>query len=118
MMKRILTCVSALLIAAPVVAQEAKLGGARVWEKYNCASCHGQDAKTSIMPEYPILAGQHGDYLRQALMAYQKGQAGAPPSANIRKNPVMGAMVANLTQQEIDQLSVWLARLPGPLSTR
>lgn len=99
-------------------ADDLKATGEAAWKKFNCASCHGADAKTPLNPEYPILAGQHADYLRQSLMAYQRGQAGAPATSNIRKNAVMGAMASTLSQADIDSISVWLASLPGPLSVR
>ena len=99
-------------------AEDLVTAGGQAWKNLNCASCHGEDAKTPLNPEYPILAGQHADYLRQALMAYQRGQAGAPATANIRKNAVMGAMATTMSQADIDSVSVWLSRQPGPLSHR
>lgn len=106
-------------VAGQAMAAEdlVKAGGA-AWKNLNCASCHGDDAKTPLNPEYPILAGQHADYLRQALMAYKRGQAGAPATSNIRKNAVMGAMANTMSQADIDSISVWLSRQPGPLSNR
>lgn len=101
-----------------LAADDLKAAGEAAWKKFNCASCHGADAKTPLNPEYPILAGQHADYLRQSLMAYQRGQAGAPATSNIRKNAVMGAMASTLAQSDIDSISAWLASLPGPLSVR
>ncbi len=98
-------------------AQAADLAaGKAAFEKHTCASCHGADAKSPIMPDYPILAGQHQDYLAHALVAYQRGQAGAPASANVRKNPIMGAMASQLTPAEIDDVAYWLSTLPTPLS--
>ncbi len=99
-------------------AEDLVTAGGQAWKNLNCASCHGEDAKTPLNPEYPILAGQHADYLRPALMAYQRGQAGAPATANIRKNAVMGAMATTMSQADIDSVSVWLSRQPGPLSNR
>ena len=97
---------------------EEVINGEGVWQKYNCASCHGADAKTPIMDTYPVLAGQHAKYLAQTLRAYQRGVAGAPATSNIRTNAVMGALVANLTGDEIDAVSAWLATLESPLSNR
>ena len=39
-----------------------------------CAACHGKDGITAVLPSYPILAGQHEDYLNQALLDYKLGQ--------------------------------------------
>ncbi|HLR13931.1 MAG TPA: cytochrome c [Burkholderiaceae bacterium] len=92
--------------------------GKAVFEKNACASCHGEDAKTSTSPEYPILAGQHADYLRHALRAYQRGKEGAPASSNVRNNAIMAGMAEPLSAQDIENLAAWLETLPSPLGTR
>ena len=102
------------LFSAQSMAGDAAAGKA-VWEKVNCASCHGPDAKSPIDPVYPILAGQPADYLAHALTAYQRGATGAPASANVRKNAVMGAFATQLSRQDIDNVTAWLAAQPGPL---
>jgi cytochrome c553 len=60
-----------------------------------CVACHGNDG-VGIMPEYPVLAGQHEDYLANSLRAYKGGQ---------RKNPIMSGMAAPLTEQDIRELA-------------
>lgn len=112
--------VAALLAIACSVGVGAKetLSGQAVWQKHNCASCHGADAKSAIANNYPILAGQHAEYLAQALRSYQRGQAGAPATSNIRKNPVMGALSVSLSRAEIEAVSAWLATLESPLSMK
>ena len=87
-------------------------------QKYNCASCHGADAKSPVDPAYPILAGQHADFLAHALKAYQRGASGAAPTANVRKNAIMGAFAAQLSAADIANVSAWLASQPGPLAVR
>lgn len=107
------------LFACLGAAQAADLAaGKAAWEKGNCASCHGADAKSPIMPAYPILAGQHPDFLAHALKAYQRGAAGAPATSNIRKNAIMGGMAMQLSAADINNISAWLAAQPGPLSVR
>lgn len=107
------------LIACSGLSQAADLAaGKAVWEKLNCASCHGADAKSPIMPAYPILAGQHADFLAHALKAYQRGAAGAPTSSNVRKNAVMGSFATQLSVTDIANVSAWLAAQPGPLTVR
>ncbi len=120
-MKRLLITLSSagLLFGFSAVSAAADLeAGQAAFERFACASCHGADAKSSVSPTYPILAGQHADYLKHALTAYQRGQAGLPPSANIRNNAVMGALVTQLTPQDIDNLAAWLSSLPSPLVVR
>ncbi|MER1968438.1 c-type cytochrome [Castellaniella sp. GW247-6E4] len=106
-------------LALTAGAQAADLAaGQAAYQKFTCASCHGADAKSPLQSDYPILAGQHADYLAHALTAYQRGQAGAPVSANVRKNPIMGAMAAQLSPADIDNISAWLASQPSPLAVR
>ena len=69
-----------------------------------CVACHGNDG-IGILPEYPNLAGQHADYIEQALKAYRAGQ---------RKNPIMGGMAAALTDADIKALAQYYSsQRPG-----
>ena len=71
-----------------------------------CSACHGQDG-IGTLPENPTLAGQHADYLAQALNDYRLGK---------RQNPVMGTFAAQLTPGDIRALADYFAKQPG-LST-
>ncbi|TAM90439.1 MAG: cytochrome c [Candidimonas sp.] len=113
----LLALAGASLVAASTIAQAADTAAGKLaFQQHNCASCHGADAKTPISPAYPILAGQHADYIAHALHAYQRGQSGAPASANIRKNPIMGAMAMTLSNADIANIADWISGLPTPLS--
>ncbi len=102
-----------------VTAQAADLkAGQAAWERLNCASCHGADAVKGIDPSYPILAGQYADYLRQALISYQRGARGLPASANVRNNAIMSAFAMQMSREDIVNVSAWLASLPSPLVVR
>jgi cytochrome c553 len=73
-----------------------------------CVACHGNDG-VGIMPEYPNLAGQHADYIEQALRSYRAGR---------RKNAVMGGMAAALTDQDIKELAQYYSsQRPGLCAT-
>ena len=88
-------------IAAYLGGQEIKASGRAVGTapkaSQTCVACHGNDG-VGILPEYPILSGQHADYIEQALKAYRSGQ---------RKNPVMGGMAAALTDADIKALAAY-----------
>ena len=60
-----------------------------------CVACHGNDG-VGLTPDYPNLAGQHEDDIRQALHSYKSG---------VRKNPIMSGMAAPLTEQDIRELA-------------
>jgi cytochrome c553 len=68
-----------------------------------CAACHGADGVSTI-PSFPKLAGQHSDYLHQALKDYKTGR---------RKNPIMAGQVANLSDQDMADLAAYYSRQKG-----
>jgi cytochrome c553 len=84
--------------------------GQELATKLNCASCHGKDFNTPIDPTYPKLAGQHKDYLEQALVAYKRGNG-----PNGRVNPIMGSQVQALKRQDMKDIAAYLHSLPGTL---
>lgn len=102
-----------LAISANAMAANADAGKAAV-QKYNCASCHGADFNSPIDPTYPKLAGQHEDYLRHALLAYQRGG----DALNGRSNAVMSGMAKPLSPAEIDDIAAYLSGLKGSLVLR
>jgi cytochrome c553 len=119
-MKRfILGLAGTLLAVSGFSTQAADLAaGKATFNRLNCASCHGADGKTSMDPAYPVLAGQHQDYLSHALHAYRRGQEGADASANTRKNPIMGAFATQLSEEDIANVTAYLASLPSDLGVR
>jgi len=71
-----------------------------------CTACHGENG-VSAMPNWPTLAGQHEDYLQQALTQYKLGG---------RMDPVMAGQVLNLTEDDIKDLAAYYAAQPGLVS--
>lgn len=111
---RLVPVVAFLLASVPGVAASrgsAEQGKELVTKKYACASCHGANFASPIDPGYPKLAGQHQDYLRQALLAYQRGEH---PTFG-RTNVVMAAQAKPLSAGEIDDISAYLSSLPPSL---
>jgi cytochrome c553 len=74
--------------------------------KQVCAACHGENGDKPLQPDYPILAGQHQDYLAKALRDYKTGA---------RKNAVMNGQAQALSGKDINDLSAWFASRQGPL---
>lgn len=68
-----------------------------------CVACHGQQG-ISAAPNWPNLAGQHRDYIEQALREYRSGE---------RKDPVMGAQAVNLSDADIEVLAAYFSAQPG-----
>jgi cytochrome c553 len=86
---------------------------AELLKKGNCASCHGENYNKPIDPSYPKLAGQHADYLYQALKAYQTGNN---PQVG-RNNAIMMGMAKPYTHAELKLVTSYLASLPTELKT-
>ena len=76
-------------------------------------SCHGENYSKPIAPAYPKIAGQHADYLFAALKAYQTD--GNPQIG--RKNPVMGGVARQFTQDDLKVLANHVGSLQGYLHT-
>lgn len=75
-----------------------------------CAACHGENGAKPILPEYPILAGQHADFLARALRDYRDGH---------RANAIMAAQVQalQLSDGDIDRLADHFSRQASGLSS-
>ena len=93
------------------VAQAASVDkGRAIVEKANCASCHGAGLNAPILPAYPKLAGQYADYLYYSLKAYKVGNSNAQYGRN---NAVMGSQVQAYTDADLQDISAYIASLPG-----
>jgi cytochrome c553 len=107
MKKRILLAAFAALAAQGAAAAD-RAAGAKIADA-QCAACHGKDGKTPTDPSYPIIAGQHADYLAKALNDYHTGA---------RKNAIMGAIAKPLSKNDMQNLAAHFSSLPGPLTHR
>lgn len=72
-----------------------------------CVACHGADG-IGVVPQYPSLAGQHADYIVQALKEYKSGA---------RKNPVMAGMAAQVKADDMWVIADYYSRLTPSLQT-
>ncbi len=64
-----------------------------------CAACHGADGN-SMIPANPKLAQQHPEYLLKQLKEFKSGK---------RANAIMTGMVASLSDDDMRNISYWLA---------
>ena len=117
MMKTILFSLATLaaLVSTQSLAADATKG-AELLKKNNCASCHGDNYAKSTDDSIPSLAGQHQDYLVQALKQYRAGDSKTNPLA--RNNALMTGQAKKLTDADINNISAHLAKLPGILSVK
>ncbi len=101
--------VAAYLAGTPLQAKpDARPVGTAPEAAAICVSCHGNDG-IGITPEYPVLAGQHADYLQRALLDYKRGG---------RKNAVMAGFVGALSEADIKALAAYYAAQPGLETSR
>ena len=71
----------------------------------SCAGCHGEKGKAPAKAIYPVIGGQHGEYLRVQLFHFRGGDRSNSPDA------VMNRVAKNLTDAEIESLSDYLSGL-------
>lgn len=79
--------------------------GAALYQSKTCWSCHGKDAKTPIMPVYPILTGQNAGYALQQMKDIKSGVRSNGQSAAMKG--VMGLV----NDEEMKAIADWLSTL-------
>ena len=93
----------------------AELDGAKLFTDKTCHSCHGKDANTPIMPNYPSIAGQGKEYLSQQIKDIKSGKR-----SNAQSIAMKGVMHL-VSDEEIDAISLYLSKLdykPGKTSAK
>src|ERR1700692_4287576 len=94
---------SFLMLIAPV-AQAADIEAGKIKVATVCAACHGANG-VSVSDAIPNLAAQRAGYLEAQLRALKDGT---------RKNPLMNAIAAQLTAEDMANAAAYFASLPGP----
>jgi cytochrome c553 len=109
-MKTSLAVVVGLALSLGSLAAEAKgrAEAGKTKAAQVCAACHGADGNKPTGPDFPVLAGQHADYLKRALVDYKSGK---------RNNPIMKGFATTLSNQDMDDLAAWFASQPSNLVT-
>lgn len=87
----------------PVVVSSGTIVGTAPAAAQTCAACHGPDG-VGILQEYPVLAGQHPDYIERALGDYRSGK---------RQNAIMNGFAAQLTDADIKALAAYFSAQQG-----
>jgi len=91
--------------AAPAAAAPVKGDVARGHQlTFTCKGCHGVTGYKNAYPNYhvPRIAGQHEQYLINALTGYREG---------VRKHPTMQAQAQSFSAQDIADIAAYLASL-------
>ena len=75
-------------------------------EKFvQCASCHGADGRSTVVPEYPKIGGQSAAYVANALKAYRDGRRLGTYAA------MMTAVAKQLSDADIANLAAYVESL-------
>jgi len=81
------------------------LDGATLYQTRTCIACHGADGKTTILPDYPKLAGQNEAYL---LLQMKDIKSGARTNSN---TPAMRGVMHLVDDEEMKALARYIAGL-------
>jgi cytochrome c553 len=104
--------IGAYLQGATPAKPSAAVNGKAPKQVAACVACHGENGlgvEAPLTPKPAVLAGQHVDYLEQALAAYRNGR---------RKNVVMAGMAKLLTTDEDVRIAAaYFASQASPLAT-
>jgi cytochrome c553 len=95
----LVTAVFSSVAAEAVVAAKPDLAKGEASFAGVCAACHAPDGN-SLIPVNPKLAQQHPEYLIKQLSEFKSGK---------RENAVMTGMAAALSNEDMKNISFWLA---------
>ena len=93
-------CCSLVLLCSGAVRADASAGQS-TYAARGCIGCHGAGG-VSVVTTYPSLKGKGADFVRQSLTEYRSGT---------RKDPVMNAMAAGLSDDDIANIADYIASL-------
>ena len=99
---RVVAALALLVPLGPVLAGDPAAGEAAAG---TCVACHGE-AGAKPISNYPIIAGQHENYLLLSMIGYRDGE---------RDNAVMLQQLAGQTDAELANLAAYFAAQEGPL---
>ncbi len=96
----------ALIMGSALTASMAHAAdGATLYKQRTCFTCHGQDAKTPILPAYPKIAGQSAQYALQQMKDIKSGARANGLSV------AMKGIMHMVTDEEMTTLADYLATL-------
>lgn len=105
-MKTVAALLSSLLLAAgtasanaPAEPAKPDLAKGQAISSQVCAACHNADGNRGS-PAYPILAGQHPEYLVKQLTEFKSGK---------RKNAIMAGFAGTLSDEDMHNVAAFYA---------
>ncbi len=92
-------------VALAALSGAAFADGAKLFQERTCWSCHGKDAKTPILPDYPKIAGQNAKYAERQMLDIKNGVRTNGNTAAMRG--VMGIV----SDAEIKEIAEYISKL-------
>ena len=91
----------AIALLASATARADAEAGKTTYAARGCIGCHGAGGVSAVAAN-PTLKGRDAEFVRKSLTDYRSGA---------RKNPIMNAMAAGLSDAEIRNLADYIASL-------
>lgn len=85
--------------------EKATLDGATLYKTKTCVACHGKDANTPLLPNYPKLAGQNKDYALAQMKDIKSGVR------NNGQTAAMKGVMGLVNDAEMETVAEWLSSL-------
>jgi cytochrome c len=79
--------------------------GEALYQERTCIACHGPDASTPILPEYPKIAGQNEAYILRQIRDIKSG------ARNNGNTAAMAGVLHLVNDEEIEALAKYLSGL-------
>lgn len=98
----------AAYLQSTVVQPDKEVVGTPPPATQTCVACHGANGAKTVADDYPALAGQHADYIVQALTDYKSGK---------RKNAVMAGIIAGVDAKDFPAIAAFFSKQPGLCGT-
>ena len=100
-MKRIVLMAAVAMASLPALA----LDGAKLYQEKTCWSCHGKDAKKTLTPAFPKLAGQNAAYAEAQMKDIKSG------ARNNGQTAAMKGVMDLVNDEEIAAIAKYLSTL-------
>ncbi len=93
------------LAQSPAEASSGEPDGAELYASRTCIACHGKDANTPLLPNYPKLAGQNSEYLFQQMKDIKSG------ARSNGQTPAMRGVMHLVDEKEMQVLAEFLSQM-------
>ena len=97
----LLAAISTAMVSGQAVAAD----GAKLFAEKTCTACHGKDAKTPLMPDYPKIAGQNEAYIIKQMADIKSGAR-----ANGNSAAMKGVMVL-VSDADMKDIAAYVSKL-------